>query len=284
MGVPAQRYQGAKLLDFSFQDQDSCSTQSTGQSYTSSASFGENDLRTQSMSFAQSGYNTHGKHESGEYKFNFSMGTQDYTLPPLQTDFNQAVPQFAVTFPDQHYNSVMSTYAPQAVMVGIMPARVPLPLDFSASDPIYVNAKQYHGILRRRQHRAKLEAQNKLAKNRKPYLHESRHQHALKRTRGSGGRFLNMKKLQESNTSAQNTKDHNKVSGAISLHLAGKASGAEVRQQENHREGTSTTSCSDVTSTSNSDDIYHPLEFRFSNYSSGYGEAVLGGGSAENYI
>lgn len=55
MGVPAQRYQGAKLLDFSLQDQDSCSTQSTGQSYTSSASFGENDLHTQSMSFAQSG-------------------------------------------------------------------------------------------------------------------------------------------------------------------------------------------------------------------------------------
>ncbi|KAK7256715.1 hypothetical protein RIF29_30173 [Crotalaria pallida] len=31
-----------------------------------------------------------------------------------------------------------------------------------------------------------------------PYLHESRHLHALKRARGSGGRFLNTKKLQES--------------------------------------------------------------------------------------
>lgn len=34
--------------------------------------------------------------------------------------------------------------------------------------------------------------------NMQPYLHESRHLHALKRARGSGGRFLNTKKLQES--------------------------------------------------------------------------------------
>lgn len=282
MGVHAQCYQGAKFLDFSLQDQDSCSTQSTGQSYTSTASFGENDVHTQSMSFAQSGYNaTQGKHESGECKFNLSMGTQNYTLPPLQTDYNQAFPQLTVTFPDQHFS--MSTYAPPAVMMGIMPARVPLPLSFSASEPIYVNAKQYHGILRRRQRRAKLEAQNKLAKNRKPYLHESRHQHAKKRARGSGGRFLNMKKLQESKPAASTTKGH-KVSGSVSLHLAGKTSAAEVYQQENYGEGTSTTSCSDVTSTSISDDIYHPPEFRFSGYSSGFREAVQGGGGMGNSI
>lgn len=52
-------------------------------------------------------------------------------------------------------------------VVGIAPARVPLPHGLAEDGPIYVNAKQYHGILRRRQSRAKLEAQNKVIRNRK---------------------------------------------------------------------------------------------------------------------
>lgn len=49
------------------------------------------------------------------------------------------------------------------------PNSVPLATD-AVLEPVYVNAKQYHGILRRRQSRAKAESQNKANKTRKVFL------------------------------------------------------------------------------------------------------------------
>lgn len=81
--------------------------------------------------------------------------------------------------------------------------------------PLYVNAKQFHRILKRRVARQKLEEQLRLtSKGRKPYLHESRHNHAMRRPRGPGGRFLTadevaaMEKRQAAAAGQENSTNH----------------------------------------------------------------------------
>ncbi|XP_040371020.1 nuclear transcription factor Y subunit A-3 isoform X3 [Rosa chinensis] len=247
MGVPLQHCRNTTKSGIHLQDQDSSSTQSTGQSRSEFASLKEGNPCGQGV---VSGYNeTQGRPVGGHKKSLSSITSQELVFPS-QLDFSHSM-----------------FHHPQ--MMGISPGRVPLPLDLTENEPIYVNAKQYRAILRRRQFRAKLEAQNKLTKVRKPYLHESRHVHALKRARGSGGRFLNMKKLQDSKPNS--TSHRVDASGSAQLHLTRNMSESDVHEADNFRDGASTTSCSDVTSTSNSDDIFPRQDFRFSGYPSHIG-------------
>lgn len=66
-----------------------------------------------------------------------------------------------------------------------------------------MNAKQYHRILKRRIARARLEESLKSAPGRRPYLHESRHKHAMRRPRGQGGRFLTAAEIAEKSRAEQ---------------------------------------------------------------------------------
>ncbi|PKA52379.1 Nuclear transcription factor Y subunit A-3 [Apostasia shenzhenica] len=207
-------------------EHESSSSQSTEHSREVSAK-NEDDINENSISaragLARDGVNKkgdehlHEKLAEGQTKPVLSTGNFGVIFAPPKFACSQSLNYIPYAYSDSQYAGVMAAYASHPAihpqMVCMPPgSRVALPPDPAGEEPVYVNAKQYHAILRRRQHRAKLESQNKISKSRKPYLHESRHLHAMKRVRGTGGRFLNTKNLQEDETHLSTIATHRHVS------------------------------------------------------------------------
>ncbi|XP_059633185.1 nuclear transcription factor Y subunit A-3-like isoform X2 [Cornus florida] len=264
---PPRHRKEAKRLGFQLQNQNSSSSQSTDQSHQEVTVIGGTNSQAQCISSESDQDKSHGKRIEDQMKPVFLMANPDLVINPSQVDIRHTMSCIPHNYADPCFTGLYTAYGPQAIpqMVGIAPARVPLPPELSEDGPIYVNAKQYHGILRRRQTRARLEAQNKLVKNRKPYLHESRHLHALNRVRGSGGRFLSTKKLQQSEQSP--TTNSHYPSG--SRHFCQKG---YMSQFDNHQSESST-------SVTNTDVHLQQQDHRFSVISPHMGVTVAGNGS-----
>ncbi|KAH9615185.1 hypothetical protein KSS87_008343 [Heliosperma pusillum] len=194
-------------LGFQLQDMASSSSQSTQSNRDFIGTPGPNS-QDQCIS-SETGHEVNGGNYVGELKPIYMMGHPETARNTAHIDYNRTMAFMPYPSVGPHFNGLLPTYGAtpliQNQIIGMNSARIPLPVDISEDEPIYVNAKQYHGILRRRQSRAKLEAQNKLTKARRPYLHESRHLHAVKRVRGTGGRFLSTKKHQQSDSTSSHS-------------------------------------------------------------------------------
>ncbi|XP_020270486.1 nuclear transcription factor Y subunit A-3-like isoform X2 [Asparagus officinalis] len=164
----AQQANEIKQLGYHKSEYDLLSTQSTSRSHQEVSGTRGSKLQEQCPSTQSGDDNSHEKQVQVPLKPVFSLGTPEVVFEPPKIDYGQSIPCVPHPPADPYFGSIMDAYGSHATMMGVgSSSRVPLPLEPAEDEPIYVNAKQYNGILRRRQFRAKLEAQNKLMKERK---------------------------------------------------------------------------------------------------------------------
>ncbi|KAK8509110.1 hypothetical protein V6N12_018198 [Hibiscus sabdariffa] len=264
--TPSKLYK-PKHLDTQIPDRESASSEAIGQSHPGKGVKGGTASPFYSTESGQA--QSCGKDIEGQMKPVFSINNPN-VFSPSNPNYNHSMAPAQYPYADVYFGGLFTPYGQPAFAQmggGSAPARIPLPLDLAEDGPVYVNAKQYNGILRRRRHRAKLEAQNKLVKSRKPYLHESRHRHALNRVRGSGGRFLSKNKLIQPPNPAFNLSSRS-ISDASCLDRMNSGSELESYSRVADCSGSST-SCSDISSISNNNGNFQRPKNGFTDISPG---------------
>ncbi|KAG8491446.1 hypothetical protein CXB51_014818 [Gossypium anomalum] len=176
--TPSKLHHNAKHLDHQLPDQESTSAQAIGQSQWVSQEglilhsihlilvF---DASGSLLSHASGQDESCGKDIEGQMK---PINNPNTVFSPSNPNYNLSMASAQYPYADICIGGLFTPYGQPAIIQaqmagGSAPARLPLPLDLAEDGPVYVNAKQYHGILRRRRYRAKREAQNKLVKSRK---------------------------------------------------------------------------------------------------------------------
>lgn len=101
-------------------------------------------------------------------------------------------------------HQIIFSGSPAPIHVNNSQALIPC---IDSGQAIPVNSKQAFRILKRREARTRFERQYKSAKERRMYLHKSRHEHACGRVRDSSGRFLAKKNALEDQKSNQLTQE-----------------------------------------------------------------------------
>ncbi|KAI1317278.1 Transcriptional activator [Mortierella claussenii] len=128
-----------------------------------------------------------------------SPRTREQPSPSPAPPTSSSSPQHSEASVTHHFEHLPAQYSsmggvlvvdPHMIPPGYMLGQVAPPRAEEPEEPLYVNAKQYHRILKRRAARANLEAENRLQQRGRKFLHLSRHNHAMRRPRGPGGRFL----------------------------------------------------------------------------------------------